>query len=93
MAQRDVIRQLEDTDYMKPGDTWFLISTPWFNQWKCYVMYDNPTSFPDEEEEELGTCRPGPISNSYLLEEDGNLKPFATETYDYDLVGLKSLVL
>ncbi|KAH3764781.1 ubiquitin carboxyl-terminal hydrolase 15 [Pelomyxa schiedti] len=74
---------------LKEGETWCLISTSWFNQWKSYTRF------------ELSSCRlsqlspvpkPGPIDNTTFLEEDTNVQEIpivkrdCTETVGYDIV-------
>ncbi|KAH3766720.1 hypothetical protein Pelo_1385 [Pelomyxa schiedti] len=63
---------------MRAGQIWFLISCRWLDSWKRYVSYysDHSEVFP----------KPGPIHNSELLEQDGELVQFVYELIDYELV-------
>lgn len=58
----------------QPGQTWYLISTKWFQSWKDYVRYDDDDDDDDDLSDNDGDYatgdmpRPGPINNESLLE-------------------------
>ncbi|KAH3731669.1 Peptidase C19, ubiquitin carboxyl-terminal hydrolase 2 [Pelomyxa schiedti] len=82
-AERDVIKTLTATHPMKAGEIWFLISLRWFTCWKIYVSY---YCSPSSSSGCGAAPRPGPISNSDLLEEDGELKYSVSEMTHYEVV-------
>jgi ubiquitin carboxyl-terminal hydrolase 4/11/15 len=60
------------------GDYYYLISSTWWLLWKRFVGYD--------ESIYSNLCdmpRPGPIDNHTLVEENGELKHYVTETYHF----------
>jgi hypothetical protein len=65
---------------MQVGDTWYLISRPWFRRWQKMCSGE-----PDKEglvtEEDLG-----PVDNSWLLDGDGNLNLGIQEGVDVEYV-------
>ncbi|XP_064607278.1 ubiquitin carboxyl-terminal hydrolase 15-like isoform X2 [Liolophura sinensis] len=68
---------------LKKGDTWYLIDTRWFKQWKKYVGYDSWDLHNVGEE----TYNPGPIDNSNLFQDEGcQLKEHLIDELDYVLV-------
>ncbi|XP_021342964.1 ubiquitin carboxyl-terminal hydrolase 15-like [Mizuhopecten yessoensis] len=68
---------------LKKGDTWYLLDTKWYKQWKKYVGYDSWDSFSVGEQ----NSHPGPMDNCPLVkEEEGGLKPHLIEELDYMLL-------
>ncbi|XP_060080638.1 ubiquitin carboxyl-terminal hydrolase 15-like isoform X1 [Ylistrum balloti] len=68
---------------LKKGDTWYLLDTKWYKQWKKYVGYDSWDSFSVGEQ----NSHPGPMDNSPLVkEEEGGLKHHLIEELDYMLL-------
>ncbi|KAH3763353.1 ubiquitin carboxyl-terminal hydrolase 15 [Pelomyxa schiedti] len=83
-AERNVIKTLTASNPMKAGEIWFLISSTWFKSWKKYVSY---FYFPScSSGWGAATPRPGPIRNSELLGEDGELKHSVLELTHYEVV-------
>jgi DUSP domain len=60
---------------MEVGDTWYLISRPWFRRWQMVC-----TGGLDKEEDL------GPVDNSLLLDGDGNLNRDIQEGIDVEYV-------
>ncbi|KAL3853771.1 hypothetical protein ACJMK2_017284 [Sinanodonta woodiana] len=72
---------------LKKGDTWYLIDTKWFKQWKKYVGYDAWDS------DSVGEESPGPVDNKNLFKENSltegqtpKLKEHMIDDIDYILV-------
>ncbi|XP_074646893.1 ubiquitin carboxyl-terminal hydrolase 15-like isoform X2 [Tubulanus polymorphus] len=68
---------------LQKGDTWYLIDTKWYKQWKKYVGFDNwDTSLVGDK-----VVYPGPIDNSPLLKDGtSDLKDHLIDELDYLLV-------
>jgi len=82
-TQKKQIAELLKTQLSK-GETWYLIDSRWFKQWKKYVGYDNwDVSFVGDE-----GAHPGPIDNKGLLKEGSNdqLREHLIEELDHILV-------
>ncbi|XP_076358594.1 ubiquitin carboxyl-terminal hydrolase 15-like [Tachypleus tridentatus] len=69
---------------LKKGDTWYLIDSQWFKQWKKFVGYDNSDVGSAKED----TVHPGPIDNSAIFKEDGSgeLKDHLMDEMEYVLL-------
>ncbi|XP_022252353.1 ubiquitin carboxyl-terminal hydrolase 15-like isoform X3 [Limulus polyphemus] len=69
---------------LKKGDTWYLIDSQWFKQWKKFVGYDDSDVSSVKEDE----VHPGPIDNSALYKEDGSgeLKDRMMDEMEYVLL-------
>ncbi|XP_072914832.1 ubiquitin carboxyl-terminal hydrolase 15-like [Hemitrygon akajei] len=50
---------------LKKGDTWYLVDSRWFKQWKKYVGFDSWDKYQMGDQ----NVYPGPIDNSGLLKE------------------------
>lgn len=85
-TQKKLISKLIESPLRK-DDTWCLIDTRWFKQWKKYIHYDswdNSQSVPGELSQ-----FPGPIDNSPLFTTDGppwDLKERLVDELDYVLI-------
>jgi ubiquitin carboxyl-terminal hydrolase 4/11/15 len=82
-TQKNEISALLNTQ-LKKGDTWYLVDTKWFKQWKKYVGYDSwDTSFVGDQ-----SANPGPIDNSPLFKEGSKeqLKDHLIDELDYVLL-------
>jgi ubiquitin carboxyl-terminal hydrolase 4/11/15 len=64
----------------KKGDSFFLISQKWWNQWKMFVNFDDAEDGPKEP-----PPKPNPIDNTDLLE-NGDLKRNLTESVHYSIL-------
>eukprot|EP00164_Ancoracysta_twista_P000126 GFYU01000183.1.p1 GENE.GFYU01000183.1~~GFYU01000183.1.p1 ORF type:complete len:1042 (-),score=289.47 GFYU01000183.1:66-3191(-) len=77
------IKNHVDNERMTIGDTYYLVSSRWVEQWNAYSGFgelQGETSF-------VRVPKPGPIDNSELLESDEeNLKPGLSEQEDYYVV-------
>ncbi|XP_066114982.1 ubiquitin carboxyl-terminal hydrolase 15 isoform X5 [Saccopteryx bilineata] len=81
--QRSDIATLLKTSLRK-GDTWYLVDSRWFKQWKKYVGFDSWDKYQMGDQ----NVYPGPIDNSGLLK-DGNaqsLKEHLIDELDYILL-------
>jgi len=82
-TQKNEISSLLKTP-LKKGDTWYLIDTKWFKQWKRYVGFDSwDTSCVGDQ-----SAYPGNIDNTPLFKEDtaDQLKDHLIDELDYVLV-------
>ncbi|XP_010793696.1 ubiquitin carboxyl-terminal hydrolase 15 isoform X6 [Notothenia coriiceps] len=82
-TQRGEVAALLKTQ-LKKGDTWYLVDSHWFKQWKKYVGFDSWDKY------QLGdqNVYPGPVDNSGLLR-DGDvlaIKEHLIDELDYILV-------
>ncbi|XP_078399300.1 ubiquitin carboxyl-terminal hydrolase 4 isoform X1 [Cetorhinus maximus] len=82
-SQKNEIGSLLKTS-LKKGDSWFLIDSRWFKQWKKYVGFDNWDMYNVGERGMF----PGPIDNSGLFAEVESqvLKEHLIDELDYVLV-------
>ncbi|XP_051667263.1 ubiquitin carboxyl-terminal hydrolase 4 isoform X1 [Manacus candei] len=79
---------------LRPGESWYLVESRWFKQWKKYVGFDNwemfgagdPSLFPGPVDN--AGLFPGPIDNSGLFDdpETQSLKEHLIDELDYVLV-------
>ncbi|XP_069760274.1 ubiquitin carboxyl-terminal hydrolase 15-like isoform X3 [Narcine bancroftii] len=69
---------------LKKGDTWYLVDSRWFKQWKKYVGFDSWDKYQMGEQ----NVYPGPIDNSGLLKDGDSqaLKEHLIDELDYILV-------
>lgn len=66
--EKNLIKEMEAKNPMKPGDTWYVISSQWWRKWKDYVSYDY-SSYSSFRQ------KPGPIDNADIIEYDPECKP------------------
>jgi len=81
--QKTIISNLLKSS-LKKDDTWYLVDTKWFKQWKKYVGWDHwDTSSIGEK-----SANPGPIDNSGLFKEGSNefLKEGLIDELEYALI-------
>ncbi|XP_060759065.1 ubiquitin carboxyl-terminal hydrolase 15-like isoform X4 [Neoarius graeffei] len=82
-TQRGEVAALLKTQLRK-GDTWYLIDSHWFKQWKKYVGFDSWDKYQMGDQ----NVYPGPVDNSGLLK-DGDvlaIKEHLIDELDYILV-------
>ncbi|XP_034719002.1 ubiquitin carboxyl-terminal hydrolase 15-like isoform X2 [Etheostoma cragini] len=82
-TQRGEVAALLKTQ-LKKGDTWYLVDSHWFKQWKKYVGYDSWDKYQMGDQ----NVYPGPVDNSGLLR-DGDvlaIKEHLIDELDYILV-------
>ncbi|XP_055087442.1 ubiquitin carboxyl-terminal hydrolase 15-like isoform X2 [Periophthalmus magnuspinnatus] len=82
-TQRGEITALLKTQLRK-GDTWYLVDSHWFKQWKKYVGFDSWDKYQMGDQ----NVYPGPVDNSGLLR-DGDvlaIKEHLIDELDYILV-------
>uniref|UniRef100_A0A8C6UTX6 Ubiquitin carboxyl-terminal hydrolase 15 n=1 Tax=Neogobius melanostomus TaxID=47308 RepID=A0A8C6UTX6_9GOBI len=82
-TQRGEITTLLKTQLRK-GDTWYLVDSHWFKQWKKYVGFDSWDKYQMGDQ----NVYPGPVDNSGLLR-DGDvlaIKEHLIDELDYILV-------
>ncbi|XP_036374081.1 ubiquitin carboxyl-terminal hydrolase 15-like isoform X2 [Megalops cyprinoides] len=82
-TQRGEVAALLKTPLRK-GDTWYLVDSRWFKQWKKYVGFDSWDRYQMGDQ----NVYPGPVDNSGLLK-DGDvlvLKEHLIDELDYILV-------
>ncbi|XP_053544495.1 ubiquitin carboxyl-terminal hydrolase 15 isoform X8 [Ictalurus punctatus] len=82
-TQRGEVVTLLKTQLRK-GDTWYLIDSHWFKQWKKYVGFDSWDKYQMGDQ----NVYPGPVDNSGLLK-DGDvlaIKEHLIDELDYILV-------
>ncbi|KAL4226967.1 Ubiquitin carboxyl-terminal hydrolase 15 [Mactra antiquata] len=65
------------------GETWYILDTKWFKQWKTFVGYDQWDQYGAAEP----SSNPGPIDNKPLYEEESKkLKEHLIDELDYTLM-------
>ncbi|KAM6895348.1 ubiquitin carboxyl-terminal hydrolase 15 isoform 2-T2 [Xenentodon cancila] len=82
-TQRGEVAALLKTQLRK-GDTWYLVDSHWFKQWKKYVGFDSWDKYQMGDQ----NVYPGPVDNSGLLK-DGDvlaIKEHLIDELDYILV-------
>ncbi|XP_060948337.1 ubiquitin carboxyl-terminal hydrolase 15-like isoform X2 [Limanda limanda] len=82
-TQRGEVAALLKTQLRK-GDTWYLVDSHWFKQWKRYVGYDSWDKYQMGDQ----TVYPGPVDNHGLLR-DGDvlaIREHLIDELDYILV-------
>ncbi|XP_035763576.1 ubiquitin carboxyl-terminal hydrolase 15-like [Neolamprologus brichardi] len=82
-TQRGEVATLLKTQLRK-GDTWYLVDSHWFKQWKKYVGFDSWDKYQMGDQ----NVYPGPVDNSGLLK-DGDvlaIKEHLIDELDYILV-------
>lgn len=62
--QKQFVKSCLNSETLHEGDTWFLLSSKWFNLWKEYVLYDVEGLEEVETQEELSA-----IDNTDLLDD------------------------
>ncbi|XP_041072287.1 ubiquitin carboxyl-terminal hydrolase 15-like isoform X1 [Carcharodon carcharias] len=69
---------------LKKGDTWYLVDSRWFKQWKKYVGFDSWDKYQMGDQ----NVYPGPVDNFGLLkgEDSQSLKEHLIDELDYILV-------
>ncbi|XP_078423960.1 ubiquitin carboxyl-terminal hydrolase 15 isoform X11 [Cetorhinus maximus] len=69
---------------LKKGDTWYLVDSRWFKQWKKYVGFDSWDKYQMGDQ----NVYPGPVDNFGLLkgEDSQYLKEHLIDELDYILV-------
>ncbi|KAL6490639.1 hypothetical protein MHYP_G00009840 [Metynnis hypsauchen] len=82
-TQRAEIAALLKTQLLE-GDTWYLVDSCWFKQWKKYVGFDSW----DKYSVGMNDVYPGPVDNSGLLQDtDSNsIKNHLIDELDYILL-------
>ncbi|XP_049622696.1 ubiquitin carboxyl-terminal hydrolase 15-like [Suncus etruscus] len=85
IQRSDIVKLLNFA--LRKGDTWYLVASCWFKQWKKYVGFDNWDKYQMGDQ----NVYPGPIDNSVLLK-DGDarsLKKHLIDELDYVLLPTK----
>ncbi|CAH2277956.1 ubiquitin carboxyl-terminal hydrolase 15 isoform X2 [Pelobates cultripes] len=82
-TQRTEVSALLKTQ-LRRGDTWYLIDSRWFKQWKKYVGFDSWDKYQMGDQ----NVYPGPIDNSGLLKDTDtqSLKEHLIDELDYILL-------
>ncbi|KAM4675534.1 ubiquitin carboxyl-terminal hydrolase 15 isoform 2-T2 [Discoglossus pictus] len=82
-TQRSEVSTLLKTP-LRRGDTWYLIDSRWFKQWKKYVGFDSWDKYQMGDQ----NVYPGPIDNSGLLKDSDtqSLKEHLIDELDYILL-------
>uniref|UniRef100_A0A4W5KL12 Ubiquitin carboxyl-terminal hydrolase n=1 Tax=Hucho hucho TaxID=62062 RepID=A0A4W5KL12_9TELE len=83
-TQREDVAALLKTQLRK-GDTWYLVDSHWFKQWKKYVGFDSWDKYQMGDQ----NVYPGPVDNSGLLTSDGDvlaIKEHLIDELDYILI-------
>ncbi|XP_069620608.1 ubiquitin carboxyl-terminal hydrolase 15 isoform X2 [Ranitomeya imitator] len=82
-TQRSEVSALLKTP-LRRGDTWYLIDSRWFKQWKKYVGFDSWDKYQMGDQ----NVYPGPIDNSGLLKDTDtqSLKEHLIDELDYILL-------
>ncbi|XP_069085173.1 ubiquitin carboxyl-terminal hydrolase 15 isoform X4 [Pleurodeles waltl] len=82
-TQRGEVAALQKTPLRK-GDTWYLVDSRWFKQWKKYVGFDSWDKYQMGEQ----NVYPGPIDNFGLLKDSDSqsLKEHLIDELDYILL-------
>uniref|UniRef100_A0A8C7IUM9 ubiquitinyl hydrolase 1 n=1 Tax=Oncorhynchus kisutch TaxID=8019 RepID=A0A8C7IUM9_ONCKI len=74
-----------DTQRGEVGDTWYLVDSHWFKQWKKYVGFDSWDKYQMGDQ----NVYPGPVENSGLLTSVGDvlaIKEHLIDELDYILI-------
>jgi ubiquitin carboxyl-terminal hydrolase 4/11/15 len=61
----------------KEGDTWYVISSAWYNRWKNVCA---PNKYRADDSDL------GPVDNSDIVDEQGNLYPALAESEKYEVL-------
>uniref|UniRef100_A0A4W5JZV0 Ubiquitin carboxyl-terminal hydrolase n=1 Tax=Hucho hucho TaxID=62062 RepID=A0A4W5JZV0_9TELE len=83
-TQRGEVAALLKTQLRK-GDTWYLVDSHWFKQWKKYVGFDSWDKYQMGDQ----NVYPGPVDNSGLLTSGGDvlaIKEHLIDELDYILI-------
>ncbi|XP_029616593.1 ubiquitin carboxyl-terminal hydrolase 15 isoform X4 [Salmo trutta] len=83
-TQRGEVAALLKTQLRK-GDTWYLVDSHWFKQWKKYVGFDSWDKYQMGDQ----NVYPGPVDNSGLLTSGGDvlaIKEHLIDELDYVLI-------
>ncbi|XP_038852219.1 ubiquitin carboxyl-terminal hydrolase 15-like isoform X2 [Salvelinus namaycush] len=83
-TQRGEVAALLKTQLQK-GDTWYLVDSHWFKQWKKYVGFDSWDKYQMGDQ----NVYPGPVDNSGLLTSGGDvlaIKEHLIDELDYILI-------
>ena len=84
--QLEVISKLLELPLVK-GEKWNLVAVDWFENWKRLTGYQDENEIVTGNRIlKKGKTHLGPIDNSKLLDEDGELKESLTELFDYNLI-------
>uniref|UniRef100_A0A8C5HXD9 Ubiquitin carboxyl-terminal hydrolase n=1 Tax=Gouania willdenowi TaxID=441366 RepID=A0A8C5HXD9_GOUWI len=67
---------------LRKGDTWYLVDSHWFKQWKKYVGFDSWDKYQMGDQ----IVYPGPVDNSGLLRDVLAIKEHLIDELDYILV-------
>ncbi|OMJ95708.1 hypothetical protein SteCoe_770 [Stentor coeruleus] len=82
--EKDLINKLDACEEI---NCWYLINADWVYNWKSFVF--NKPSRPGMNIGEVGVYPPGPINNSALLKENGELRPKLKPAVHYRAVNKK----
>ena len=66
--QRDTVDNLMRATTLVAGDAWYLVWTKWLESWRAYINGKQSVASP-----------PGPVDNSPLVDDNGNLLHDARE--------------
>uniref|UniRef100_A0A8C4ZI62 Ubiquitin carboxyl-terminal hydrolase n=1 Tax=Gadus morhua TaxID=8049 RepID=A0A8C4ZI62_GADMO len=80
-TQRGEVAALLKTPLRK-GDTWYLVDSRWFKQWKKYVGYDSWDKYQMGDQ----NVYPGPVDNAGLLRDVLAIKEHLIDELDYILI-------
>lgn len=67
----------QGTNNMQCGETWYLLESDWYHRFQQFIGLEDPDGM---------VCHPGPIDNSALLDNQGDLKKGLLEHDDYVLI-------
>ena len=87
---QDIIKESENGQFLKEGETYYLISTKWFDTWKKYVEF-SPKSTLNMLWNTLRWSSsivesPGHIENKDFADQLGEVKLYKYEPRDYTIV-------
>ena len=93
LEQRRQIERLkinEQEDYKNQEvNYWYAIDAKWIYDWKMFVQNkrnSSVSSFKKSEIEGIGILDPGPITNSYLFDDYGEIRPGLQIEKDYRMI-------
>lgn len=77
VQKREILEANQAANNMQSGDTYYVLESDWHHRFQQYIGLEEPDGM---------VCHPGPIDNSSLLDERGELKKGLLENDDYELI-------
>jgi len=81
-TQLDIIKELKQSQ-LEDGDGWYLVSRVWYRRW---ITACSGTAETKDDDASLSVDQVGPINNSSLVAQDGQLRKPLSERVDLELL-------